>query len=779
MSRALWSTMLVPPPGASERRRSWLAAALLTSSIVACTQKPSVDVGDGGTGAPTKQIVPPIEKQSLPSPAVTGAEVVAVTDPDAMTYLDAHGYSFAERFAGAKDGATTTSGADLMKLSRYASLVDFVARDTEATFAQYDKGKHPSIGTAQKTAREIDSKYAAFNAAWLKSTASRFELVGVVNRFDRRILEKREKTCGELRLIYRAAYRGPRENSRLPVTVIVVFPQVSSDCGDVARAWITNGPKPKGEELARFLVAGPLRHLAQGKADAQPISFELNALVELWSRFVHETDGVGAHHRYSLRVFRPAGDALEPEPLDNTPDVEAVVASKEKKDALLKWIAANKDAIEGGTSFLPPLPDVGDVRATQVSSLTAMGLTRASNRPYSRIFVDDLESFRTAVGAPTAGEARALLRKLDMTTCNGCHVTRSVLGFHLVGEERDGAAYLDPEAHEADPELAVDMDHPGGVPHDQVDAKRMKAPIAARVTANRMAVGISAHLRDELDRRAKDLRAYLAAGAPRSSTTAGSFTAMPFADRGLTLKGTYAAPCAIASAELIGSDASALRCNAGFRCVPLDDSGYGQCIATYDGAGDLRSIGDPFELQKYSVNTKGLLWALAQPGLDRGPLAGTVACIGGGETGRDKGFPFGGICEPKNGKLLVEELEKKLDTGCKATDGIVALGESGFLTSTGTVVTKATAGAREVVCSLAAFRASKTWGYMSTAAMAWNSISPGFQLACDVDHPCRDEYVCMRRLPRADKSLRDPTKGTCQPGYLLNQLEIDAHKVPD
>jgi hypothetical protein len=414
---------------------------------------------------------------------------------------------------------------------------------------------------------------------------------------------------------------------------------------------------------------------------------------------------------------------------------------------------------------------VGEVRATQVWSLTAMGLTRASNRPWSRIFVDDLESFRTAMGFASAGEARAFLRKLDMTSCNGCHVTRSVLGFHLVGEERDGAAYENPAAHEADPDLAVDMDRPGGVPIDQFATPREKAPIEARVTANRMAVGISAHLRDEMDRRARDLRRFLGEG---------SFEPMPPPDRGATLAGSFAAPCAMpeAPASIVGPDAKDLACKPGLRCVALDDAGYGQCIVAYDPSHDVRAVGDPFEMQKYAVETKGGLWSTADPFLDRGPVVASVHCLGGGETGRDMGFPYGGICEPKNGALLVDEIEKKKETGCHASDGVVAFGDSGYLTSAGVVVSKGVDGSRELVCGLAPFRASKTWGYMSTAAMAWNSISPGWQVACNLEHPCRDEYVCMRRLPR---KIAEPGSfvGSCVPGYLLNQLEIDAHKIPD
>ncbi len=643
-----------------------------------------------------------------------------------------------------------------------------MAKDGDATLAEY-KAARPPVGTSSKTAREVTATYASLNKKWLQSSALHFELVAVVNRFDRRIFEPRKATCGEVRLIYRAAYRGKRESSRLPVTVVVVFPQSSSDCRAVAKSWLTGTPRPRGVALARFLQEGPLTKVGNGAHS--PMSFELNALVELWSRFVH-ANSPGSHHRYTLRVFRPAGEVLQPEPLENTPDVELVVASPEKKQALLDWVVANKAAIEEGRAFLGALPSVGDVRATQVSSVTAMGLTRAPNRPFSRIFVDDIERFRSAVGSASVGDARVLLRKLDMMTCNGCHVTRSVMGFHLPGEERDGAAYRDPDAHQADAEYQVDADHADGRPIDQNGAARLKAPIAARVTANRLAVGISAHLRDELDRRALDLRRYLHAR---------EHVPMLPPDRGATLRGTHTAPCVVSNAApaLVGSDAHDLACGDGHRCVPLDDSGYGQCVVSLAGSKDARFIGDPFEMQKYSVNTKGLLWATVTSSIDRGPLAGAVTCIGGGETGREMGFPYGGTCEPKHGSLLVDELKKGVDTGCKASDGVIALGESGWLTGSGSIVTKQVQGSSEVVCGLAAFAAGSTWGFMSTAAMVWNSTASGFQLACDVDHPCRDEYVCMRRLPRADRSLRDPAKGTCQPGYLLAQLEIDAHKIPD
>lgn len=751
-------------------RRSLPISALLGAVLFgACRDRPSppgsTAVPQAGSAASAADAV---ARPALPP---RGGEVTLVTDADALAALEARGFSFGARFAHVQG----ESGAVLATSARYASLVEWIRSDLDELLAGYAEGR-PSIGTSKKTAREIDPKWALFNRAWLTSAALRYELVGVVNRFDRRVLSPYAATCGEIRLIYRAAYAGPREGSRLPLTIVVVHPNVSSDCGVAARAWLSpDGVVPKGPALADWLANGPLRAIAEGRS--APVRFELDVLVEMWSRFVQGFMGPGSHHRYSLRVFVPEGERLRPAPLDNTPDVAAVLASKEKKKALLAWIVEQRRAIDEGRAALPALPLVGEVRATKVSSVTAMGLTRAANRPFSRIFADDLTTFRGALGLASDGEARALLRKLDMLTCNGCHVTRSVLGLHLLGEERDAAAYRDPAAHAADPAFAVDLDTKDRHPHDAGGELRKDAPLEARVVVNRLAVPVSPHLHDESARRADDLRRYLEAGAPTNLLAPGSFVPMPPADRGAS-KGVYGAPCALDEPSVVGPDRADLACRSGLRCAPIDGSGYGQCVGIYgDPSKDLRAVGDPFEIQKYSVGA-GDLWARADAAADFGPLARALPCIGGGPTGREMGFPFGGVCAPTVQRLVVDLVAEGHSTACPASDGPVPLGESAYVTASGAIQKARVEGGREVVCTFEPFRAADTWGFMSTAAMVWNSTAPAFLQACDLDRPCRDEYVCMRRPVRANASLRDPHQGACVAGYVLAQLEIDAHKVP-
>lgn len=682
--------------------------------------------------------------------------VTVVTEPGALAHLEANGYSFAERFAGAAAGA---KGDVLGTKPRYAALVDTVRRDVLAAAATYPAHGYrlPAFGDATRTARErVGSSYQSLNWTWLTSPALRWELVGVTNRFDRRVLPERAGDCGETRLLYRPAYDGPRESSRLPITVIVVFRPAGAaeGCRAVASRWVYPQPTlPEGPAFGTWLAGGPLAGLAS------PISFELNVLVDLWSRHVREADGVGRHHQYALRVMKPEGDGLAEEPLANTPDIASMTTAP-RKAALLRWVRDNRAAIEGGRASLGPLAVEGegavDVRAKKVSAYTAMGLTRATNRPYSAVFGGDLAAFKTGAGVATDGEAEALLRRLDTMTCNGCHVTRSVLGFHLVGEERDHALYREHAAHANDADThSTDADAPANEP-----------PFLARLVANKLAVGISPHLRDERDRRAADLLAFLKDGTA---------VPMPPPDRGRALAGTTGATCFLGDSSHAGFGTRAApeyTCKRGLHCVALDDSRFGQCIPEYTRNDrvdpTMRSVGDPFEVHDYTPN--------ADPFRERGPVTSRASCTGGGATGRDNGFPFGGICAPiSDGRLL-----KDGATGCAVEGGRIALGASAYVAANGRVTaTPDRPDAPRVVCGAAPYQdnVSRTWGKMSTAAMIWQSCAAGLQIACDEDHPCRDEYVCMRTLP--DPSRPDPKKGTCMPGYVLAQLEIDAHKVPE
>src|SRR5262249_55273053 len=101
---------------------------------------------------------------------------------------------------------------------------------------------------------------------WLKSSAARLRLVGVVNRLDRRDFHALlgESGCGEVRLIYRLAYsfrkdgKGKVLSSRMPFNfnaVYDVLPGPDGGCAAAAERWRIG----EGERVnAPWLAAGPL-----------------------------------------------------------------------------------------------------------------------------------------------------------------------------------------------------------------------------------------------------------------------------------------------------------------------------------------------------------------------------------------------------------------------------------------------------------------------------------------------------------------------------------------
>ena len=85
-------------------------------------------------------------------------------------------------------------------------------------------------------------KYPAGNVGrrldnrWFESDISFFELIGVVNRLDKKDFYG---TCGEIRFVYRLAYKEDSgASSRLPLTLNVVMEPIETDCIAVARQWV-------------------------------------------------------------------------------------------------------------------------------------------------------------------------------------------------------------------------------------------------------------------------------------------------------------------------------------------------------------------------------------------------------------------------------------------------------------------------------------------------------------------------------------------------------------
>ncbi|HEX4452338.1 MAG TPA: hypothetical protein VH143_15785 [Kofleriaceae bacterium] len=338
-----------------------------------------------------------------------------ITNPRVVMALELAGWSFGD-VLGARDPSAPRrtdyaeeSALVLTHSPAYSDLVAALRGDLEALSA-----KSPSVGVGQAY------MYRLFDIDWLASARAHFELVGVVNRFDFRTAAV--PGCGQTRLIYRLAYQpaaAGRPQTRLPMTVSVIYLDRGSDCGAVAQRWLAL-EGTTGVELAGKLRAGPLAGLV-------PTAFDRIEIDVQSMRVAAPAPDTEIHAEYILRGFDRAAARLVASPLRNSPSADLSAA---KLDSLRAWIGDHLAAIDSGTAELP-----AEFLATSAVSVTPHGLSRLANRPFKRLFPDAAAAFG---GLARAGTPDMLVRRLDEMSCVGCHQSRSIAGFHLLGEDRTG-----------------------------------------------------------------------------------------------------------------------------------------------------------------------------------------------------------------------------------------------------------------------------------------------------------------------------------------------------
>ncbi|MGB1277080.1 MAG: hypothetical protein ACPG77_15150, partial [Nannocystaceae bacterium] len=193
----------------------------------------------------------------------------------------------------------TTTMAELASGPRMAAIERVLIQDFNA-----DASNDKRLGVGMRFS------HRQFDRTWLRSPQTHVELIGVVNRLDRRPFAPEH--CGETRLIYRLAYQttldGKSVHSRLPMTFNVVFWQDrdgdTETCADVAARWQIP-ESTAGADLATQLTsaAGPLA--TNRLATAQLKSVEVNLQSVRWPAAVHPS--MAGHAEYILRVFHPDG----------------------------------------------------------------------------------------------------------------------------------------------------------------------------------------------------------------------------------------------------------------------------------------------------------------------------------------------------------------------------------------------------------------------------------------------------------------------------------------
>jgi hypothetical protein len=416
-------------------RRLALLLPVLACGPGETPQHPDPELATNPTTQPTTRT-----RTATPTLTATPTDarpLLIATDAAAMVELEARGYSFGELVVGKK----AATAAELSQHRRWQTLSAILERDIDAVMRS---DRRSGVG--------MSHAHRVFDAAWLASENTRFELIGVVNRSDRRAFAPEH--CGEVRLVYRLAYtttsHGITVSSRLPMTVNVVFwqddPNSPDNCAAVARRWRTRSPE-KGKTLASWLVRddGPLATASKLKA------VEINLQSVRWPSTVHPS--MAGHAEYLLRVFHRTGDAFVAAPLENQPDIDRIARSPALKTKLKHWIENNIAGIDAGTATLPE-----EFLAKTARSVAPRGMARRHNRPFRQLL-----SPRDVAGVNLSGTKyvrtnEELLRRLDGMSCSGCHESRSMAGFHLLGEKRDANKKVDVVALALSPHLGDEIE---------------------------------------------------------------------------------------------------------------------------------------------------------------------------------------------------------------------------------------------------------------------------------------------------------------------------------
>lgn len=392
--------------------------------------------------------------------------VLLVTSPAALQAAEKSGAGFARWMNGeatqSADGVTANEA--LMRTPAWRSITDPLG----ASLAGIQRrDKQAGVGISRYPHR-------LFDARWLASPDAFFELVGVANRMDRRPFQN--GACGETRLVYRLAYRTAAMQSRLPMTVNVELrgdaPDADGSCAAAAKRWQPPQAAMADEALGRWLTSadGPLAPKRLEHARIAQLTTNLQSV--RWPSAVRPD--LGGHAEYMLRAFRWNAGArrFEVAPLENTPDVAKLKASAPLRKELQQWLQqpANLRALDKATLQIPD-----KFLATEAISVAPRGLERLANRPFAQIFSPG--EWQAVPDSRTLQSPQAVLRRLDDLSCMGCHQSRAVAGFHLLGVDRRGAS-------------------------------------RTFTTGNALAVPHSPHVQDELARRESYVRAALSTPRP-------------------------------------------------------------------------------------------------------------------------------------------------------------------------------------------------------------------------------------------------------------------------
>lgn len=373
----------------------------------------------------------PATESSQWSEATSGSFFPAITDARVLMLLEEKGFRLQDLLLG-KKSMVTNNAEFYQKQPLYKDFTDLTTEDINASINEENKYR-PDWG---KVGTGFEAKRRNLDPRWLQSVMANYELVGVINRMDRVVFEP--DTCGELRFIYRLHYKSPKIESRLPLTVNLVYwlargsdPQ----CRDLLSQWKTPANLDRQAFASWLTDGGPLR--ANNVVPANIKALETNY------QSIRSSAGVrnmlGGSAEYVLRVFHIVNGRLNRAYLENTPDLARLTQDTGLRSELLSFLKdpSNFDLLDRGVLKIPE-----KFLTQKMSSFAPHGIARMENRPFDRIFKEsdfaDMD-FSQRRYVRTAG---TVLRRLNDLSCVGCHQNRTIAGFHFLGQDRPGTSQL-------------------------------------------------------------------------------------------------------------------------------------------------------------------------------------------------------------------------------------------------------------------------------------------------------------------------------------------------
>jgi hypothetical protein len=311
---------------------------------------------------------------------------------------------------------------------------------------------------------------------------------------------------------------------------------------------------------------------------------------------------MGGHAEYSLHVLARSDKTLAPTALENSLRDDL---SNADRASLGEWIASNVAAIDQGTAKIP-----ANYLAGRTSSVSPKGLARGQNRPFAIAFGKDGAGLPQVdlSGTSLVRSKAALLRRLDTMTCNGCHQSQSLAGFHALGTDRKETS-----------------------------------------AANALTDGMSPHLRQQVVFRKKDLEAVASGNMQLAS--------IPFAEHGAG-SGSYGSLCGLGDPGFAD-----WTCESGLVCSNANGDQLGLCVSKARRSGEAceeSTVTFTADGTKDTV-TMGPVLACTKPN-----GAGGACVRSGGDPG---GFP-NGMCT--GGCDTVGKVEADAICGVSVPDGFNA-----------------------------------------------------------------------------------------------------------